>query len=593
MLRIALAIVLALAVPVIALAWIHNGTPVCTATGAQADASMLTDGAGGCFITWDDARGGTPQIYAQHLDANGNATWTADGINVCSQAGNETLPQIVTDGAGGCIIVWQDTRSGSSIIYGQRLNASGATQWTSAGVALASYFGNQTKVAAVADGSGGVIATWDDTRTGLSETYCQRLGATGLAAWNATGVRALPASNPASDLGPRLDADGSGGAMIVAVIASSGASSPTTVIGQHMSSVGAVQWGTNGVTVTESSLSSPYTYNFVYPYAAGVLTDGSGGAYFTWTGSFNVNTATNTYAEMCNLARRLNGGGACVPGWTAAASASLAGTPLMVSAMQEDAGVSFSDAKVFPDGAGGAIFVTACQDRWANQQASPVGTINVSHAMANGVHDWTQVAEVPAWDAVFANSSSQKWRAAVDGSGGVVVGWQGNAGVGTDGLYALRFNRSGVVPGWASTGVLLADATGAPIAQSICNDGAGGAIVAYTRGGDIYAAAVASNGVASVANAPELRGVMALESVSPNPTRGGVHVALSIARPGAVRLELFDLQGRKLLGRDAGQLSAGRHDLELAPKAPLTAGVYEMRVTSGGTSRSARFVVER
>jgi len=138
--------------------WVLNGTPVCTATGTQADAAILADGSGRCFIAWDDARGGTPQIYAQHFDTNGNATWTANGINVCSQTGNETLPQIVTDGAGGCIIVWQDTRSGTSIILGQRLNASGAPQWNAAGVALTTGTASQTKVIAVADGAGGVIA---------------------------------------------------------------------------------------------------------------------------------------------------------------------------------------------------------------------------------------------------------------------------------------------------------------------------------------------------------------------------------------------------------------------------------------------------
>jgi len=583
--RIAIVIVLALSCcPTTALAqWVHNGTPVCTATGTQNDASMLADGAGGCFIAWDDARGGTPQIYAQHLDLNGNATWIANGINVCNQTGNETLPQIVTDGAGGCMIVWQDTRSGTSIIYGQRLNGSGSPQWNSAGVALTTGTASQTKVVAVSDGAGGVIAAWEDARDS-NEVYCQRLGPSGSPLWSAAGVRALPASTTAADTGPRIDSDGSGGAVIAGAVAGATAKE-SRVHGQRISGAGAALWGADGVVAFGTNFFA------LSPTGAGVLSDGSGGAYLSWTANANITNNNFSNPTMLDLARRLDSSGACVPGWSADGG-TLGGNPLLVSALQErqvPLGVP-SAAMIFPDGAGGAIFVTACEDEWTFYQPRFSGTINVSHAAGNGVHDWTQACEITSWD----NSSAGSWRAVGDGSGGVIVGWNSNEGLSSDGLYAIRMGKSGVAAGWGSAGVLVADASGTPVAQSICTDGAGGAIIAYTRGGDIYAAKVGSGGaVASVGPAPGLAGAgLTLESVSPNPTRSAVRVDFVLSQAGQARLSLFDVQGRKVLERDEGQLAAGAHELEFAPKAPLAAGVYEMRVTSGGASRSARFVVE-
>jgi hypothetical protein len=130
------------------------------------------------------------------------------------------------------------------------------------------------------------------------------------------------------------------------------------------------------------------------------------------------------------------------------------------------------------------------------------------------------------------------------------------------------------------------------VAQSICTDGAGGAIIAYTRGGDIYAAIVGSGGAVTSVPEPGLLGTgLTIESVSPNPTRSAVRVDFTMVRAGDVQLDLFDVQGRKVLGRDEGRLTAGPHGLEFAPKTPLAAGVYEMRVTNGSASRSQRFVV--
>ena len=54
------------------------------------------------------------------------------------------FPTIISDGSGGAIIAWMDSRSGAHCdIYAQRINASGVVQWTADGVAISTAAGAQ------------------------------------------------------------------------------------------------------------------------------------------------------------------------------------------------------------------------------------------------------------------------------------------------------------------------------------------------------------------------------------------------------------------------------------------------------------------
>ena len=570
---------IAISLPAAATAqWVHNGTAVCTATGAQADAVALADGAGGCFIAWDDARSGSPKIWAQHLNATGNATWTANGINVCNQAGGETLPQIVSDAAGGCIVVWQDTRSIPSMVYAQRLNGSGAAQWDGAGVALTSATSRQTMVVAAADGAGGVVAAWLDSLAAY-EIHAQRLDASGARLWNVAGVRALPASSSVSPgtfyTGPRIDSDGSGGALITGAVVGAPVEK-SSARGQRISAAGAPLWSADG-----RALNVPDTYS-LYPIGAAMLGDGSGGGYFA-TISFWPPTTFTPLTKTAAFCRRVDSAGLNSPGWRPDLGDQL-GRPYVLT---EQKGGSATEVRVLPDGADGAIFVAACTNGWTNTLPSFEGTIIAQHATSTGVPYWGQAVEAPSWD---LGVSPRSWRAVPDGSGGVIVAWNGASG---DGLYAVRLDHGGVAAGWTSAGVLLVDGTAGPVVSSMCGGDANGAIVTYGRGGDVYAVKVSPGGVVvGVGPSPVVaQPGLELQGVSPNPTRHAVRVVFTLAEAGEARIEVFDVLGRRLVVRDAGRLPAGPHGIEVASNALLTGGVYQLRLTSGGASRSARFVV--
>ena len=111
-----------------AVQWTANGVPVCTAVNSQAAPFIVTDDAGGAIITWIDQRiggWGSIDIYAQRVSDAGVMLWAVDGVALCTAPQNQEEPAIAPDGAGGAIITWQDARSGEYDIYAQRIDDTG------------------------------------------------------------------------------------------------------------------------------------------------------------------------------------------------------------------------------------------------------------------------------------------------------------------------------------------------------------------------------------------------------------------------------------------------------------------------------------
>src|SRR3954470_22039833 len=74
---------------------------ICNAAGNQTQVQSTSDGAGGAIFTWVDTRGGAQDIYAQRIDAAGNLQWATDGIPICTAVSDQFAPKLVSDGSGG------------------------------------------------------------------------------------------------------------------------------------------------------------------------------------------------------------------------------------------------------------------------------------------------------------------------------------------------------------------------------------------------------------------------------------------------------------------------------------------------------------
>ncbi len=196
---------------------------VCAAQGNQGAPTIVTDGNGGAFCVWADYRNDpnffmTAQLYAQHLNAEGNTLWEKDGIPICELTANQQQHNCVSDGKGGFIVVWWDDRDIFADIYAQRVNVDGEVLWDEQGVPICTEGGVQQNPMLVTDGTGGAIAYWLDFREDIGNTtqdaiYAQRINADGDVFWHENGVVVCAAEK--EQISPRAISVNTGSAIIV------------------------------------------------------------------------------------------------------------------------------------------------------------------------------------------------------------------------------------------------------------------------------------------------------------------------------------------------------------------------------------------
>ena len=171
--------------------WTGNGNPIAVHAGTiQSGPVIIPAGVGGSIIVWEDGRFGNQDIFAQSLSAAGTALWTPNGKAICSFTNYQGLPQLASDGADGAIFTWADDRIGSDLnIFAQRVNAIGASLWTFHGVQLTYSASIQHYPSIVTDGSGGAVIAWLDGRLNPQfDIFAQRIDASGLTYWANDGV---------------------------------------------------------------------------------------------------------------------------------------------------------------------------------------------------------------------------------------------------------------------------------------------------------------------------------------------------------------------------------------------------------------------
>ncbi len=455
-------------------AWPHHPSvnlPVFTGTDAQYSPAMVSDGAGGAFVTWYESRGGGDyNVYAQHVLASGTAdpAWPVNGLAVCTAALDQASPAIVADGSGGAIVAWYDLRGGSGgDIYAQRVRSTGVVDpaWPVNGRALCTAGDNQLYPAITSDGAGGAIVSWSDLRTSIdTDVYVQRVLSTGVvdAAWPANG-RALCTASGSQNF-PFLVADGAGGAIVTWT---DNRNSNNDLYAHHVLSTGVADasWTFNGsaVCVQPNDQWNP-----------SIVADGAGGAIVTWN-DFRNGSHNDIYAQHVRSV------GGVDPNWPAngrllCGAANPQWNPIAVS-----------------DGAGGAVVA------WQDYRSGLNFDVYAQHVLPTGAVD----AAWPADGRALCTAAYNQHETTVvpDGAGGAIVSWSdAREGNGTFDLYAQHVFSSGAVdPLWPANGRALSTAGGDQQTPIGASDGAGGAIVLWvdTRSGnsDLYAQRIARFGV--------------------------------------------------------------------------------------------------
>lgn len=410
---------------------------VSSAFNRQQDPVATSDGAGGAIVAWQDLRDELSwNIWAQRISVHGEALWTVDGVVVCDDLANQTAPRIVSDGAGGAIVVWQEDRNLGLDIYAQRIDAGGNTLWAANGVSVTAFPDNQIEYEAIADGQGGVIIAWADLRTGVTDIYAQRLDASGVPLWTADGVLVCGATG--SQNFPVLASDSAGGA-VIGWEDLRGADLDIYV--QRLDAGGSPLWAADGIPVVT------FAGDQENPDIAPSLNNG---AIIVWDGPGWTN-------EAGIFGQRLGADGSSE--WGAGD-----GSPIATSDVN-----AITRPVIIPDGEYGAIVA---------YELNPLfGTNEDIHMVRVGPYSSSAL-----WDIQVLNGfddGNPEYRLASDGAAGAVLAWTDyRNGNGNDDIYAQRIDANGN-EAWESNGQPVSRAAGDQLHPLLVADGLGGAVFVW------------------------------------------------------------------------------------------------------------------
>lgn len=212
--------------------WSSAGTIVCTTTNAQGLGPLdqllqvCSDGDGGAFVAWTDARNTPPastliyDVYAQHVLSDGtlDPAWPAAGLALTTGTGYRYPHALISDLAHGFWLVCESSGSNGFEISRHDRNGAPIGSWSTPTTA--------TRVAAAPEVGGGIFVGWVDCAACPSQVAIRamRLGLDVLPApgWGPGGKLAVTSSDgvdlPAMVLTPtnavivawRTDRPGSG-----------------------------------------------------------------------------------------------------------------------------------------------------------------------------------------------------------------------------------------------------------------------------------------------------------------------------------------------------------------------------------------------
>ena len=439
--------------------WVKNGALVSGESDYQWMPRIITDEAGGAVVVWLDQRN-SPEIdlYGNRIDRDGNvlAGW---GLPLAVAPGYQYQHRLTPDGTGGAFVVWADSRAGDGYydIYAQKVDGQGNIYWPENGLAVCTAFGTQDGPQVVPDLAGGAIFIWMDYRGGQYDLYAQRVAGNGDTLWAANG---MPIDTSIGDQQvPEVVPDGSGGAIIVWT---DGRNGDGDIYAQRIDVDGNLLWGPDAI---------PVCIEPGYPTNPRVVATSDGGVCVAW--GDNRNIYPEVYAQKIDQNGQVlwQDGGMLVCG----------------EAWNKNA------AQLAEDGAGGAIVV------WYDERNSP--EVYAQRVASDGTAAWAENGV-----RVFAGYGDDDPCIMPDGAGGAFVAqdiyWDEEE---PNDIFIQRLDHDGNLL-WGPKGSAVCVAGSNQYRPALAPDGRGGAIVAWedyrtgTGSSDIYCQRV---GPSSLWGSPE------------------------------------------------------------------------------------------
>lgn len=464
--------------------WISDSTlnnPIATGNLVNSRNSLVSipSGDGGMFLAWEDTTNtntiGT-NVYLQKINGNGTVAFAANGLAVTNISGSQTNISMVSDGAGGVILAWQDNRFNSRTdIYGQRVLSNGTFAWTDGGKALtdtlglqqAPYLcaasngevfmlyrsslidfgsttsydlyatrinittGNYITPKVIANGNniqtaesiqpdlnGGAFILWQDPYKSTSESdiQIQRINNNLDTLWSGLGCNGIVLCNAvANQLAPSMAVDATGVTVAWGDLRAS--STNAEIYAQRVNFSGVAQWATNGVVVCN---------------AAGNQTNvkavrSNGGTILVW-GDNRVSTSNrDIYAQKVS-----DVDGSTM--WTV-----VNGTPISIATGNQPNSTT-SGFNVLSDGSNGAYIVWDDARRGSSDVDVRAQLINSAGAI-----QWTFAVDGAA--VAVATGSNQNQPTVAATTGGIIVAWRDSRTATGAEIYTSRlYATTGLLP---------------------------------------------------------------------------------------------------------------------------------------------------
>ncbi|NLH47224.1 MAG: hypothetical protein GX444_01330 [Myxococcales bacterium] len=136
-----------------------DGIAITNATNTQYYPSVTSDGSN-FLVVWQDSRYGTTDVFGARVSSAGTVLDTS-GLLICVAGGQQEAPDAAFDGIN-YLVVWHDNRVSYPDIYGNRVTTAGVNLDAS-GFVIAAAGGNQKYPAIAFDGVN-YLVVWQDTR---------------------------------------------------------------------------------------------------------------------------------------------------------------------------------------------------------------------------------------------------------------------------------------------------------------------------------------------------------------------------------------------------------------------------------------------
>jgi hypothetical protein len=271
------------------LPWGASDNPKVYSTNSWAT-KIVSDGAGGAILLWEE---GTvfDGIAVQRIDGSGNFVWNeGTPVRLSAEGGSPSCPRIIPNTTGGALIAWYD----GSDVHAQKLNADGQIQWTAGGVVVGSSISTDD-VELASDGAGGAFVTWSEWST--DTTYAGYVNTSGSTVW--PSQIAITAEGDLYDVvqHPRHTIEDGQGGFITAWVNPDG-----EIKAQRCDASGNLLWTANGAVLA--------TTEDMY-YEPKLASNGQGGAVAVWVDYLTDSTYEDIFMQGVSAA-----GVAGNPGYT-------------------------------------------------------------------------------------------------------------------------------------------------------------------------------------------------------------------------------------------------------------------------------------